>query len=54
LPETDWGTARNNIPTSGPLIPAEGIEFEVSGNIFLGNKQGIPLEYTEGAHVYFE
>lgn len=50
-----WGTGRENIPivVMTTLIPAEGIEYTVAGNKFLGNEHGSPLDYTEGAHVYF-
>jgi len=50
---TGWGTGRENIPTGIPLVPAEGVEYVIAGNTFLGNQQGDPLDYTEGAHVYF-
>jgi parallel beta-helix repeat protein len=48
-----WGADRENIPTGIPLVPAEGIEYTIAGNKFIGNEQGTPLDYTEGAHVYF-
>lgn len=48
-----WGTGREKIPTGVPLVPAEGDVYIIAGNEFLGNKQGSPLDYTEGAHVYF-
>ena len=50
---TGWGTGQEKIPTGVPLIPAEGDVYNIAGNEFLGNKQGSPLDYTEGAHVYF-
>ena len=57
LPATNrpggWGTGRENIPIGDPLIPAEGEEYIIAGNTFLGNEHGDPLGYSEGAHVYF-
>ncbi len=49
-----WGTTKENIPSGETLNPAEEVEFTIAGNTFLGNEQGIPLEYTEGAHVFFQ
>ncbi|MDD5014223.1 MAG: right-handed parallel beta-helix repeat-containing protein [Atribacterota bacterium] len=48
-----WGTGREHIPTGATLDPAEGVTYTIAGNEFLGNQQGDPLDYTEGAHVYF-
>jgi len=57
-----WGKSgdadyREGIPAidadSGQLIPSAEVEYSIAGNIFLGNKQGDLLDYTEGAHVYF-
>jgi hypothetical protein len=53
-----WGTGRQNIPTQNiptgaTLDPAEGEEYTIAGNEFLGNEHGTSLDYTEGAHVYF-
>jgi hypothetical protein len=48
-----WGTGRENIPTAALDDPAEDVEYEIAGNIFLGNQQGTPLGYSEGTHVYF-
>jgi len=48
-----WGIDRKNIPIGDPLVPAEGVEYTIAGNTFLGNEQGDSLDYTEGAHVYF-
>ena len=48
-----WGTSRENIPTGATLDPAEGEEYTIAGNEFLGNEHGTSLDYTEGAHVYF-
>jgi hypothetical protein len=48
-----WGTGRQNIPTGATLDPAEGEEYTIAGNEFLGNEHGTSLDYTEGAHVYF-
>ena len=50
---TGWGTGRQNIPTGATLDPAEGEEYTIAGNEFLGNKHGTSSDYTEGAHVYF-
>ena len=50
---TGWGTGRENIPTGVPLVPVEGVKYTIAGNEFLGNEHGDPLDYTEGAHVYF-
>jgi parallel beta-helix repeat protein len=49
-----WGTSRENIPTGATLDPAEGEEYTIAGNEFLGNEHGTSLDYTEGAHVYFK
>jgi len=55
-----WGNGREEIPTSDPLspvvtfIPAEGIIYTIAGNKFLGNEHGDSIDYTEGAHVYFD
>ena len=49
-----WGGNREDIPSGSPLVPEAGIEYFIAGNKFLGNKQGDPLDYTKGAHVYFE
>ena len=51
---TGWGTGRENIPTGATLDPAEGVVYTIADNEFLGNEHGSPLDYTEGAHVYFE
>ena len=51
---TGWGTGRQNIPTGATLDPAEGEKYTIAGNEFLGNEHGIPINYTEGAHVYFK
>lgn len=57
---TGWGTGRENIPTSDPfiptviLVPAEGEVYTIASNEFLGNEHGDPLDYTIGAHVYFD
>jgi len=51
---TGWGDTRENIPAGTPLDPAEGELVTVAGNDFLGNLHGDTLEYTDGAHVYFE
>jgi len=48
-----WGTGREKIPTAALDDPAEDVEYEIAGNIFLGNQQGTPLGYSEGTHVYF-
>jgi len=48
-----WGTGRQNIPTGATLDPAQGEEYTIAGNEFLGNKHGQPSNYSEGAHVYF-
>jgi parallel beta-helix repeat protein len=48
-----WGTGTENIPTGPTLDPAEGEEYSIAGNEFLGNKHGVPLNYSEGAHIYF-
>lgn len=48
-----WGTGRQNIPTGATLDPAQGEKYTIAGNEFLGNEHGIPINYTEGAHVYF-
>ena len=48
-----WGTGRQNIPTGATLDPAEEEKYTIAGNEFLGNEHGIPTNYTEGAHVYF-
>ncbi|MDD3032086.1 MAG: right-handed parallel beta-helix repeat-containing protein [Atribacterota bacterium] len=57
-----WGKSddadyRENIPAidtdSGQLIPSAEDEYNIAGNIFLGNKHGDLLDYSEGAHVYF-
>jgi len=57
LPATDrpsgWGIDREKIPTGTLLIPIEGIAYAIAGNTFLGNEHGAPLDYNEGAHVYF-
>ncbi len=49
---------REDIPVeegdNGDLIPPEDDEYEISGNVFQGNKHGEPLDYSEGAHVYFK
>lgn len=50
---TGWGTDRINIPTGILLVPAEGVEYIIAGNTLLGNQHGDPLDYTEGAHVYY-
>jgi parallel beta-helix repeat protein len=50
---TGWGTVTKNIPTSALNDPAAGEEYVIAENIFLGNKHGTPLGYSEGAHVYF-
>ncbi len=50
---TGWGTVRENIPTVALDDPAEDVEYQIAGNTFLGNEQGTPLGYSEGAHVYF-
>ena len=49
-----WGTGRENIPTGATLDPAQGEEYTIAGNEFLGNEHGMPLNYSEGAHVYFQ
>ena len=49
-----WGAGRENIPTGATLVPAEGVEYTIAGNTFLGNEHGTPLDFTEGAHVYFD
>jgi hypothetical protein len=58
LPTTDrptgWGTGRENIPTGDLLVPGESVVYTIAGNEFVGNEHGDPLDYTEGAHVYFE
>jgi parallel beta-helix repeat protein len=51
---TGWGAGRENIPYDNPLVPAEGLDYTIAGNTFTGNEHGDPLDYTEGAHVYFE
>lgn len=51
---TGWGTGRENIPIGDPLVPAEGVKYTIAGNEFLGNEHANPLDYTEGAHVYFD
>lgn len=57
-----WGKSddadyRENIPAidtdSGQLIPSAEDEYNIAGNIFLGNKHVDLLDYSEGAHVYF-
>ena len=55
---TGWGNSgdldyRQDIPTI-MLDPAEGIEYFIAGNKFLGNEHSYPYEYSEGAHVYFD
>ncbi len=49
-----WGAGRQNIPTGATLDPAQGEEYTIAGNEFLGNTHGMPSNYTEGAHVYFK
>jgi len=49
-----WGTSRENIPSGATLDPAQGEEYTIAGNEFLGNKHGLPSNYSEGAHVYFK
>ena len=51
-----WGAGRENIPevVMTTLLPIEDSEYTIAGNKFLGNKHGDPLNYTEGAHVYFQ
>jgi parallel beta-helix repeat protein len=56
---TGWGSSgtsdyQKNIPSGDSIVPAEGVEYTIAGNEFLGNKHGIPLVYSEGAHVYFD
>jgi parallel beta-helix repeat protein len=51
---TGWGTGRENIPTGATLDPVEGVLYTIADNEFLGNEHGSPLDYTEGAHVYFQ
>jgi len=51
---TGWGTGRENIPTGILLVPAEGVEYNIAGNTFLGNQHGDPLGYSVGSHVYFD
>ena len=48
---TGWGTGRENLPIDNaePPEPIEG----PAGNTFSGNRHD-GLQYTEGAHVYFE
>lgn len=66
LPDTirpdGWGKSgdgeyRENIPfleaSSGELIPLAEVEYNIASNVFLGNKHGDLLDYSEGAHVYF-
>jgi len=55
---TGWGNPgdldyRQSIPTI-MLDPAEGVEYFIAGNKFLGNEHSYPYEYSEGAHVYFD
>jgi parallel beta-helix repeat protein len=52
---TGWGALRQDIPIGvmTTLIPMEGVSYTIAGNTFLGNEHGTPLNYTEGAHVYF-
>ena len=53
---TGWGTGRQPIPTI-MLDPAEGIEYFIAGNKFLGNEHeysSSDYHYSQGAHVYFE
>jgi hypothetical protein len=50
---TGWGTVREDIPTN-ELVPEEGVPYTIASNEFLGNEHGSPLDYTEGAHVYFD
>jgi len=49
-----WGASRENIPSGATLDPAQGEEYTIAGNEFLGNKHGMPVNYSEGAHVYFK
>lgn len=55
---TGWGIGRENIPIGDPLVPVEGVTYTIADNKFLGNEHGTPLgtplDYTEGAHVYFD
>lgn len=55
---TGWGIGRENIPIGDPLVPVEGVTYTIADNEFLGNEHGTPLgtplDYTEGAHVYFD
>ena len=53
LRPTGWGAGRENVPKGDTLDPEEGVECTIAGNNFLGNEQDEPLDYTEGAHVYF-
>ena len=58
---TGWGNSgdsnyRQEIPTI-MLDPAEGVEYFIAGNKFLGNEHEYSsglYNYSEGAHVYFE
>ena len=52
---TGWGTGEESIPSYGdPLVPAEGEEYFIAGNKFLGNQHGDPLVYSTRAHVSFD
>lgn len=44
---------RKNIPDNS-LVPAEGVTRLLEGNQFLENEHGVPLDYSEGAHLYFQ
>ena len=57
-----WGSSddedyREDIPVeegeNGDLNPSLEDEYKIAGNVFQGNEHGNPLDYTEGAHVYF-
>ena len=49
---TGWG-GKENIPVGDTLVPAEGIHYNIAGNVLWGNTHGNPLDYSVGAHVSF-
>ncbi len=56
-----WGSNgddnyRENIPVTDydTLIPSKENEYAIANNTFFGNEHGEPLDYSEGAHVYFK
>lgn len=51
---TGWGPIREDIPIGDPLIPADGEEYTIAGNKFVGNEHSDPSDYTQGAHVNYQ